>query len=87
MTTCSQTYAPELNPQIPDPCEGEHVSTACVHKELEIAYLTTPAGASLDVILQDIVLALQASNARITALEEQVLQLETDLSACCGQIY
>jgi hypothetical protein len=83
MTGCSQTYIPELN-QIPDPCKGEHVSTACVYKEGAIPYLTTDANASLDTILQDIVLALQASNARIGILEAQIADLQSN---CCGQIY
>lgn len=81
MTTCSQTHVPELN-QIPDPCKGEHVSSACVYKEAAIPYLDTQPGASLDVILQNTVAALQASNARIGILETQIQTLQ---DTCCGQ--
>ncbi len=86
MTACSQTNI--TNPcngftQTEDPCGGEHVSTACIFKEDAIPYLDTLEGASLDIILQRVVAALQASNARIDILEGQVEQLQADLLACC----
>jgi hypothetical protein len=85
MTACSQTNI--TNPcngftQTEDPCKGEHVSTACVFKEDGISYLDIPEGASLNVILQNIVAALQASNARIGILETQIQTLQ---DTCCGQ--
>lgn len=87
MTACSQTNI--TNPcngftQTEDPCKGEHVSTACIFKEDAIPYLDTLGDASLNTILQRVVAALQASNARIDILEGQIADLQNN---CCGQIY
>lgn len=85
MSGCSQTNTPVLNPTT-DPCNGTHTSTACIFKAEAITYLNTTANSNLDTILQNIVAALQASNARITLLEDQVEQLQADLLACCPEV-
>jgi len=85
MSACSQTNTPVLNTTT-DPCNGVHTSTACIFKEDAITYLNVTANSNLDTILQNIVLALQASNARITELEDQVEQLQADLLACCPAV-
>jgi hypothetical protein len=87
MSGCSQTSIPVLN-QITDPCGGEQKKTACIFKTEAITYLNIPPNSSLDVILQNIVLALQSSNTRIDDLEQENLEqaqliqtLQEDLAA------
>lgn len=89
MSGCSQTNTPVLN-QIEDPCKGEHTPTTCIFKEEAITYLNIPVNSTLDVILQNIVLALQSSNQRIELLEEEntaqgltIQELTESLAICC----
>lgn len=70
--------------QIEDFCNGKHYDTRCIFSSDSFTLLSLPTNSRLDVILNAMVVALNAQNTRINAqdlliadLEQRILVLET----------
>jgi hypothetical protein len=55
-----------------EPCDGKYTNTQCIIHSGIISYLELPANSTLDQILTNIVLSLQAKDEQIANLQEQI---------------
>ena len=64
-------------PDLPnDECQGERIKTSCVYSPVSYTLLDVPANSSLDVILNAMVVALNAQNTLINAQALVIADLE-----------